>query len=162
MLAWLHFHASERKSRISQDLPGLVDLLLLGLEGGMSLTMALSRAAERLEGPLKEELAEVDRQISLGLSRREALEALAARLDTREVTALVGLLNQAESLGAGVTKAVSAIAKRLRTARVLAAERRAGEAPVKMIFPLVFCLFPTILVLLVGPVLLGKGSMFGM
>ncbi len=154
---WLHFRASERRTRIERDLPGMVDLLLLGLEGGLSLSAALGEAARRLEGPLREELAEVERQAALGLPRAEALKGMADRLQIRELTTVITLINQTESLGSGVTKAVGAIAKRLRTSRVLAAERRAGEAPVKMLFPLVFCLFPSVLVLLVGPVLIGRG-----
>ncbi len=160
-LAWLHFQASGRCNRIARDLPGFVDLLLLGLEGGMGLTAAMAEAARRLEGPLGEELAEVDRRAALGLSRSEALKAMAERLDLRELTSLVNLLHQAEALGSGVTRAVSAISQRLRTSRVLEAERRVGEAPVKMLFPLVFCLFPSVLVLLVGPVLIGKGTVLG-
>ncbi|MDI6870295.1 MAG: type II secretion system F family protein [Bacillota bacterium] len=156
-LAWMHLRATERRSRVERDLPGMVDLLLLGLEGGLSLSNALGEAARRLEGPLGEELAEVDRQVALGLPRAEALRAMAARLGIRELETVVALINQAESLGSGVTKAVGAIAKRLRTSRVLTAERRAGEAPVKMLFPLVFCLFPSVLVLLVGPLLISRG-----
>lgn len=162
VLAWLHLRAGERCNRILRDLPGLVDLLLLALEGGASLTVALEQASQRLEGPLREELAEVERQTALGLSRRETLEAMADRLRIGEVSSFVGLLNQAESLGSSVTKAVGAVANRLRLNRVLAAERRAGQAPVKMLFPMVFCLFPTILVLLLGPVLIGKGSLLGL
>lgn len=160
-LAWLHFRASGRCNRIAQDLPGFVDLLLLGLEGGMGLTAAMTEAARRLEGPLGEEMAEVERQAALGLSRGEAMKAMADRLDLSELTTLVSLLHQAEALGSGVTRAVSAIAQRLRTSRVLAAERRVGEAPVKMLFPLVFCLFPSVLVLLVGPLLIGRESVLG-
>lgn len=161
VFAWLHVRASERNARVARDLPGFVDLLLLGLEGGLGLDGALGEAARRLEGPLHEELTGVERQVALGLPRAEALRAMSDRLGLRELTTLVSLLTQAERLGNGVTKAVSAIARRLRTSRVMAAERRAGEAPVKMIFPLVFCLFPSVLVFLIGPVLLGKGTLFG-
>lgn len=155
-LAWLHWRATERCARITRDLPGFVDLLLLGLEGGLGLSSATAEATRHLEGPLAQELAEVNRQVELGISRRDALKEVADRLRIRELSTLVVLINQAETLGGGVTRAVAAIARRLRTARVLAAERQAGEAPVKMLFPLVFCLFPSVLVLLVGPVLLGK------
>ncbi|HHW14213.1 MAG TPA: type II secretion system F family protein, partial [Firmicutes bacterium] len=147
-----------RCARIARDLPGLVDLLLLGLEGGLGLSLATAEASRHLEGPLAQELGEVSRQMEFGVPRREALKGAADRLRIREFSTLVVLINQAETLGSGVTKAVAAIARRLRTARVLAAERQAGEAPVKMLFPLVFCLFPSVLVLLVGPVLLGKES----
>jgi tight adherence protein C len=159
-VAWLHFRVSERRARLTRDLPGMVDLLLLGLEGGMSLRAALEGAARHVDGPLGEELAEVERQVALGLAQARVLKGLAERLQIGELNALVTLLIQAESLGGGVTKAVSAIARRLRTSRVLAAERRAGEAPVKMLFPLVFCLFPSVLVLLLGPLLIGRGRLF--
>lgn len=158
-MVWLHFRAAERRARIERDLPGLVDLLLLGLEGGLSLSAALREAAQHVEGPLRVELAEVERQVELGLPRGEALKWMADRLKIRELSTIVTLVNQAENLGTGVSKAVGAIAKRLRTSRVLAAERRAGEAPVKMLFPLVFCLFPSVLVLLAGPVLIGRGRL---
>lgn len=160
VLTALHAKAAERQARLVRDLPALVDLLLLGLEGGLSLGGALSEAAGRLEGPLRTELRVAEERVRLGLPRQQALADVAGRLGLRDLTTLVTLLNQAETLGTGVTKAVEAIARRLRTGRVLAAERRAGEAPVKMLFPLIFCLFPSILVLLVGPVLLGRGALF--
>jgi tight adherence protein C len=127
----------------------------------LSLGGALSEATHRLEGPLQQELSVAEERVRLGVPRQQALAEVAERLELRDLTTLVTLLNQTESLGTGVTKAVEAIARRLRTGRVLAAERRAGEAPIKMLFPLVFCLFPSILVLLVGPVLLGRGALFG-
>jgi tight adherence protein C len=161
VLAGLQVRAGDRQARLARDLPALVDLLLLGLEGGLNLSGALTEAAQHVEDPLREELRLVEQRVKMGLTRHQALTEFAERLDLRELSTLVTLLNQAETLGSGVTKAVAAIARRLRTGRVLAAERRAGEAPVKMLFPLVFCLFPSILVLLVGPVLLGRGALFG-
>lgn len=158
-LACLHHRVSDRRGRIVRELPHFVDLLSLGLDGGMNLGMAMTEAASRLEGPLRDEFSEVERRVALGIPRAEALAGMAERLGVRELTAMVSLLCQSEALGSGVAGAVGAIARRLRTARVLAAERRAGEAPVKMLFPLVFCLFPSVLVLLIGPLLVGRGTL---
>ncbi|MGE5507423.1 MAG: type II secretion system F family protein [Chitinophagales bacterium] len=159
VLAWLHFVVVSRTTRLSRDLPFLADLLLLGLEGGLGLDCALDEAGRLLSGPLKEELAEVERVRLLGVPKVVALREMGARLAIAELAGFVNLLSQAETLGSGLTRAVTATATRFRTTRIMEAERLAGTAPVKMLFPLVFCLFPSILVLLLGPILIRRGGL---
>lgn len=157
-LGVLHFLVVSRTTRLSHDLPVLADLLLLGLEGGLGLDCALDEAGRLLSGPLREELAEVERLKVLGVPRTTALREMGVRLAIPDLSGFVNLLSQAEALGCGLTRAVTATAGRFRTARVMEAERLAGVAPVKMLFPLVFCLFPSILVLLLGPILIRRGG----
>jgi tight adherence protein C len=140
-----------RRDKIVSGLPTVLDLLTLSIEAGMSFDAALSRLVRRLEGPLIDELALMQREMQLGTSRAEALAALAQRVDAAEVTSFARALAQAEKLGVPLAHMLRTQADELRIRLRNNAEEHAMKAPVKMLFPTVALIFPAVFVVVLGP-----------
>jgi tight adherence protein C len=145
----------KRERQIIRALPGAVDSLSLLVEAGLEFLMAIQRLVERRRGgPLRDELATVLNDIRLGTSRSEALKALAARLEIPEVSSFVSVLVQADALGASIGPVLQSQAERMRIERFQAAERAGARASQKILFPLVLFIFPAVLIVIIGPVVL--------
>ena len=140
-----------RRDPIVAALPTVLDLLTLSVEAGMSFDEALTRLIRRLRGPLVDELSLMQRDIQLGTSRSDAMAAMAARVDAPEVTSFVRALNQADKLGVPLAQMLRSQADDLRTKLRNEAEEHAMRAPVKMLFPTVLLIFPSIFVVVLGP-----------
>jgi tight adherence protein C len=140
-----------RRDKIVSGLPTVLDLLTLSIEAGMSFDAALSRLVRRLDGPLIDELALMQREMQLGTPRSEALTALAHRVDAVEVTSFARALAQAEKLGVPLAQMLRTQADELRIRLRNNAEEHAMRAPVKMLFPTVALIFPAMFVVVLGP-----------
>jgi tight adherence protein C len=152
-LVWLNDQVKRRHQLISRALPYSLDLLTLSVEAGLDLAGALAKVVEKgRSGPLRDELQIVLKQLKMGKTREEALRALAERVDLAALTSFVGSLIQAERMGSGLGKVLRAQSSLLRMDRTLRAEKLAAEAPVKMLFPLIACIFPTVFMILFGPI----------
>jgi tight adherence protein C len=151
LLVWL---ARRRIQRADREVPLLLDLLAAASSAGLSGQLALRRAIESTEGPLSEELAEVIRSVDLGARWRDELRNASDRLPLPDLRRAVATMGRAESLGSSLADALSELATEVRVARRSAATERAGKAPVKMLFPLVFLVLPAFLLLTVVPVLI--------
>ena len=150
---WLRSKAKARKNDILRTLPFFLDMLALGLNAGMSLQAALQLTLKHLDaGPLKTEWIKFLSDVRSGLSRAQALRQLSLRIDVSAVRQLVAALIQGESMGLSLTRTVLEYARQLRTMRLLQAEKLAFQAPVKMLFPLAFCIFPCTFLILGFPV----------
>lgn len=144
---------SKRNRLILRAFPFQLDLIALGVESGLDLPAALERVAERnSNGPLHEELSIVLRQMRMGRSRREALEELSARLALQPIDRFCRTVIQADRMGTPLGAALKTLANELRSERFLRAEKLAAEAPVKMLFPLLFFIFPCVFLVLFGPI----------
>jgi tight adherence protein C len=129
--------------RVCKELPTLLDFLTLGLESGQNLGGAIRLTlAKAPRGALRQEFARAMRDISAGVPRAEALTRMQQRIDIKEVTVMVAAMIQAEKVGASLGPVLREQAGQRRTERFLAAEKKAFEAPVKMIAPLVVFIFP--------------------
>lgn len=117
----------------------------------MSLDAAFHQIAEKQGGPLVDELRRMLREIGLGKTRRDALLDLADRTQLDDVQTLVGAIIQAEHMGTSLAPILGVQAQRLRVRRRQRAEQEARRAPVKMVFPLVFCLMPSLFIFILGP-----------
>lgn len=158
---WLMERTRLRHSAIAASLPFAMDLLSICVEAGLSFDGALSRIIDVLPAsPLREEFVTVVREMRMGQSRREALRGLAHRTSLQEVNSLVSSLIQADQLGSGISTALPILAEQIRMKRFLAAEATAAKAPVKMLFPLAGLVFPCIIILLMGPLLLSGALNF--
>ncbi|RYZ09625.1 MAG: type II secretion system F family protein [Comamonadaceae bacterium] len=136
-------HRSKRTQRIVRELPAVIDFLVLGLEAGQNVTGALRLTlAKGPPGALRQEFARVLRDVSAGVPRAEALDQFQDRLGIKEVTALVNAMVQAERTGSSLVPILREQAAQRRTERFLLAEKKAFEAPVKMLGPLVIFIFP--------------------
>jgi tight adherence protein C len=154
-LLWLRDKLKARKLLITKALPYSLDLLTLSVESGMDFTAALARIIQKLGGqPLSFEFAELLRQIRMGRTRADALRDLADRVDVHELTSVVSSLIQADELGSSLGPVLRIQAEQLRVRRSQRAEKLASEAPVKMLFPLVCFIFPTIFLMIGGTLFL--------
>ncbi len=152
-LNWL----TERKRLrlIPAALPEAIDLLTLVMQAGLDFQVALAHYLERApQGPLREELATVQSEIRTGVSRGDALRHLAERVPDRDVRETVRAIIQGIELGSSLVPILRAQAKSLRKRRAFEAEKRAAVAPLKLMFPLFVFIFPTLFIVLFGPVVL--------
>lgn len=145
--------SARRRQQMQRQLPFALDILTLCAEAGLGLESGLTRVTQRLEGLLADEFRLVVHDIRTGKPRHEALRRLAERVNTPELYSLVATLIQAEQLGSSVVPVFRTLALQLRQRRAQHAEELAMKAPVKMLFPLVFCIFPALLIILFGPLL---------
>lgn len=155
--AWLYASVTRRLGEIERQLPLFAECLAIGLEAGATLEMSLTRMAPRMHGPLGDEVRRALGDLQLGSTRREALWSMARRVGLPELTTLVMTIVQSEELGAGFARVIRTLAGQMRARQVQRAERATARAPIQILFPLIFFIFPSLLVLMLGPLLVGKG-----
>jgi tight adherence protein C len=146
--------AKRRLSEIDYELPELIDLLVVTVEAGMGFVGSLQMAASRLEGPLGQELRLTLQEQNMGLSVNEALSNTMARCDTPSMRSFVRSIVQGETLGVSIGQIMRDLATEMRRRRKARAEERAQKAPIKILFPLVFLIFPAMFIVLLGPALI--------
>lgn len=146
--------ADIRIGRIDYDMPELIDLLVVTVEAGLGLSAAFQLASERLKGPLGDELRIVLQEQRMGLPLLQALENLLNRCDTPAMRSFVRAMVQGERLGVSVGQILRSLALEMRKRRRAKAEEQAQKAPLKILFPLVFLIFPAMFVVILGPAVL--------
>ncbi|MBU1223242.1 MAG: type II secretion system F family protein [Gammaproteobacteria bacterium] len=152
--AFLQQRIAHRKREIFESFPDALDLTTVCVEAGLGLDAALSRVGDEMRlksTPLAEELHLVTLELRAGSSRERALRNLALRTGVEEIDALVAMLVQADRFGTTVADSLRVHSDSLRTKRRLRAEEAAAKIPVKLLFPLIFCIFPSMLLVLLGP-----------
>jgi len=158
---WLSSQISRRKNSIIKSLPDALDLLTVCVEAGLGFDGAMQKVTEKWKDDLSLAFARVLKEIGLGKSRREALRDMSDRIDVNDVTSFVAAIIQADQLGVSISKVLRIQSDQMRVRRRQRAEEKAHQAPVKMLFPMVFLIFPSIYVVLLGPavlVFLGGGA----
>ena len=154
-LAWLRGAVKQRHLSIMRALPFVLDLLTLSVEAGMDFMSALQRNCERRKlDPLNEELIRMTREIQVGTPRRVALRNMSERVRQPDLRSVVHALVQADELGVPIGAILRIQSEQLRSRRFERAERLANVAPVKMLGPLMLCIFPAVFIVLLGPILL--------
>ena len=153
--------ARQRTEAIDYELPELIDLLVVTLEAGISFIASLQMAAERLAGPLGVELRITLQEQRMGLTTNEALKGMLDRADTPGMRTFVRSVVQGETLGTSTGQIMRNLAGEMRKRRRSMAEERAQKAPIKILFPLVFLIFPAMFIVLLGPVVYSFGKIFG-
>lgn len=143
--------ARQRLTIIDRRLPDLIDLLVVTVEAGLGFAGALRLAADHISGPLSDELRLTLQEQTMGLGVDDALSNLAARADTPGMRAFVRALAQGERLGISIGQVMRNLAIDMRKRRRQSAEERAQKAPIKMLFPLVFMIFPALFIILLFP-----------
>lgn len=145
--------ANRRLEEIDYQLPELIDLLVVTVEAGLGFVGSLQMAAARITGPLGSELQLTLQEQRMGLSIQEALMHMLARVDTPSMRSFVRSVVQGETLGVSIGQIMRDLAVEMRRRRKASAEERAQKAPIKILFPLVFLIFPAMFVVLLGPAL---------
>jgi tight adherence protein C len=151
---WLGLRTAVRKNKILEGIPDALDLLVVCVEAGMGLDAAIKRVGDEMEltsKVLSDELKLLNMEMNVGKSRQDALRNLAIRTDLEDMNSLVTLLIQTEKFGTDIVKALRVYSDSFRTKRYQKAEEIASKIPVKLIFPLVFFIFPALFVTILGP-----------
>jgi tight adherence protein C len=149
--ALLSGRADRRQTAIRQALPDTLDQVTISVEAGLGFEAALARVARSGEGPLAEEVLRTLQDVQAGMSRTQALKRLAERTDVDELRHFVLAIVQAESYGVPIAQVLRVQSRELRVKRRQLAEERAQKLPVKILFPLVLCILPTMFIVLLGP-----------
>ena len=150
-LAYVRHRARVRMKKVNREVPEFIDLLVVTVETGQSLAGAIRIAGERLRGPLGDEVRLAVQEQVMGLSTHEALSNMVARTDSPALRSFVRSVIQGESLGVSIGDILRAVAQDMRKRRRQAAEEQAQKAPIKMLFPLAFCIFPSMFIVILGP-----------
>ncbi len=153
-VSMLNMRAAKRQKEIQKNLPDTLDLLLVSVEAGLGFDMALKRVTEQTPGVLSKEIARSLEEMRLGKVREEALRGIVRRTAVPDLSSFISAVIQSEQLGSNIASTLRIQAGSMRQKRRQRAEAAAMKAPIKMLFPLVFFIFPTLFVVLLGPALI--------
>lgn len=151
---WIRFKIAKRREVILKGFPDALDLMVVCVEAGMGLDSAITRVAREIElsnKVLSDELAIYNLEMRAGKLRKDALKNLSMRTDVDEVNNLVTLLIQTDKFGTSIGQALKVYSDTMRTQRFQRAEEKAAKIPVKLLFPLIFFIFPSLFVVILGP-----------
>lgn len=151
----------KRQKKIVNTMPDVLDLLTVSVEAGLSFDGAISRVVNKMEGDLSKEFGRVLNEMKMGKNRREALRDMSGRCGVSDLTSFVGAIIQADELGVGITNVLRIQSKQMRLKRRQRAQEKAMKAPIKMLFPLILFIFPTIFTVLLGPAVIRMISVLG-
>ena len=135
-------------------IPDALDLLTISVRAGLGFDAALGKVVEKLKGPLSDEFRRALAEIRVGKARRDALRDIVPRTEVRPLTNFIGAIIQAEQLGVSISKVLQVQSEQLRIERRQRAEEMAAKAPIKMLFPLVGCIFPSLFIVILGPAII--------
>ena len=148
---WLSRRIKARQKAVLLAVPDTLDLLTISVRAGLSFDGALAKVVEKTHGPLSDEFRRALAEIRVGKTRRDALRDVTGRTDVGALSNFIGAIIQAEQLGVSISKVLQVQSEQLRIERRQRAEEMAAKAPIKMLFPLVGCIFPSMFIVILGP-----------
>jgi tight adherence protein C len=151
---WLNMVTRRRQTEIQLILPDMIDLITVSVEAGLSLYGAIQRISTRFQNPLSEEFLRALQEVRLGRSNIDAMRDMARRVDVDDLSSLISSIVQADMLGLAIANVLRVQSERLREKRSQRAREAAQKAPIKMVFPLVFFIFPALFIVILGPAFL--------
>jgi tight adherence protein C len=159
--AILNRRVEERASELQKKLPDILDLLTISVEAGLGFEQALDRTIAAVPGALSDEFARMLGEVRAGSSRADAMRALEQRTNVPEIRSFVLAILQADTFGVSIGRVLRAQSEEMRIKRRQLAEEKAQKAPVKMLIPMVFCIFPALFVVILGPAIINIQEAFG-
>jgi tight adherence protein C len=151
---WLGGRVRARQKAILLQIPDALDLLTISVRAGLGFDGALGKVVEKLKGPLTDEFRRALAEIRVGKARRDALRDMVPRTEVQALTNFIGAVIQAEQLGVSISKVLQVQSEQLRIERRQRAEEMAAKAPIKMLLPLVGCIFPSLFIVILGPAII--------
>jgi len=151
---WLRFKVNSRRNEIQAVLPDVIDVLVVCGEAGLTFESGMEKVGQKYDHPVAEEFVRVLHEVRLGKPRLEALNDMAQRCGVEELNSFVQAVIQSEQLGSGLVKVLGIQADEIRQKRLMTAQERGARASLKMLIPMVGCIFPTLWVILLGPALI--------
>ncbi|HEX5450758.1 MAG TPA: type II secretion system F family protein [Candidatus Limnocylindrales bacterium] len=151
---WLSRRIRARQHAIVLGIPDTLDLLTISVRAGLGFDAALGKVVEKTTGPLADEFRRALAEIRVGKARRDALRDIVPRTEVPALTNFIGAIIQAEQLGVSISKVLQVQSEQLRIERRQRAEEMAAKAPIKMLFPLVGCIFPSLFIVILGPAII--------
>jgi len=158
---WLGGKIKARQKIILKMIPDTLDLLTISVRAGLGFDAALAKVVEKLPGPLTDEFRRALAEVRVGKARRDALRDMVPRTNVAPLSAFIGAIIQAETLGVSISKVLQVQSDQLRIERRQRAEEMAAKAPIKMLFPLVGCIFPSLFIVILGPALISIFQVIG-
>jgi tight adherence protein C len=156
----LNRQVEDRQYEIRKRLPDVMDLLVISVEAGLGFEQALDRTTAAVPGPLTQEFSRMLGEVRAGSTRADAMRALDARTNVPEIRSFVLAILQADTFGVSIGRVLRAQADEMRIKRRQLAQERAQKAPVKMLLPMVFCIFPSLFVIVLAPAAISIGNSF--
>jgi tight adherence protein C len=151
----------KRETLMRNSLPDAIDLLTISVEAGLGFDAAVARVAKNTSGPLAQEFSRLLQEMQLGIGRAEAMRAMGERTSLPDLKSFCLAMVQADSLGIPISRVLRIQSHEMRTKRRQRAEEAAQKVPVKILFPVIFFILPTIFIVVIGPVFLSMGDLFG-
>ncbi len=151
---WLGGRIKARQKMILRMIPDTLDLLTISVRAGLGFDAALAKVVEKLPGPLTDEFRRALAEVRVGKARRDALRDMIPRTNVQPLSNFIGAIIQAEQLGVSISKVLQVQSEQLRIERRQRAEEQAAKAPIKMLFPLVGCIFPSLFIVILGPAII--------
>jgi tight adherence protein C len=151
---WLGRRVKGRQKKILVGIPDALDLLTISVRAGLGFDAALGKVVEKMKGPLVDEFRRALAEVRVGKARRDALRDIIPRTEVQPLTNFIGAIIQAEQLGVSISKVLQVQSEQLRIERRQRAEEQAAQAPIKMLFPLVGCIFPSLFIVILGPAII--------
>lgn len=152
--ARLNRAVEERQKAILRGLPDIIDLLVISVEAGLGFEQALQRTVVSVPGELSDEFQRMLGEVRAGATRADAMRAMDARIEVAEVRSFVLAILQADTFGVSIGRVLRGQAEEMRIKRRQIAQEKAGKAPVKMLIPMVFCIFPALFTVVLGPAII--------
>lgn len=157
----VHNAGQKREQQMLNALPDALDLLTISVEAGLGFDAAVGRVAKNTEGPLAQEFARLLQEMQIGVGRMEAMRAMAERTTIKDLKGFIMAMVQADAFGIPIGRVLRVQSKEMRVKRRQRAEEKAQKLPVKILFPLVFFILPSLFVVIIGPVVLQMLDFFG-
>lgn len=159
---WLTRKVEARQHKIALALPDTLDLMTIAVEAGLGFDAAMTRVVNAISGPLSDELYRMLQELKIGVPRHEALKNLSARTEVDALDQFITAINQADAFGISIGRVLRVQSQQLRLKRRQLAQEKAAKTPVKILFPLMVCIFPALFTVLVGPAAISiMGNMAG-
>jgi tight adherence protein C len=149
--ASLNRSADDRRKEMEKSLPDIIDLLVISVEAGLGFEAAMGRVVQNVPGELSNEFSRTLAETRVGISRHDALRAMSERTDVDDLNSFILSLIQADQFGVSISRMLRVQAEEMRVRRRQRIQEKAFAAPVKMIFPMLFCIFPSIFIVILGP-----------